>query len=278
MLTATVLALTAAVLHATWNLLVKQSADRFIALWAQFAVGSLIGLAVVPMFGGYGAVAWQWALVSGLTHLPYTLLLAHCYRIGDFSLTYPIARGGGAVMAAVGGVLILGDHLPFGASLGIAIVGLGLIMLARPNHQREAVAWAFLLAIIIATYTIIDSKGSRASTGSVYGAAIFVPTGFVVSVYGMATGRGRDFVAAWRVSRVASAKLFFAGCASVLTYMLVLIAVRHAPVGYVTGLRESSVVLAALIGWKMLGEGGALRRLWPALVVLSGLIVLIAFR
>ena len=111
MLTATILALAAAVLHAGWNLSVKQSGDRYLALWGQFTIAGLIGIVWLTIAGGIPAEGWMWAGVSGCIHLPYCIFLARAYDHGDFSLVYPMARGGGALLAAIGGVLLLGDDL-----------------------------------------------------------------------------------------------------------------------------------------------------------------------
>ncbi|TPW12903.1 MAG: hypothetical protein FD127_2356, partial [Acidimicrobiaceae bacterium] len=112
MLVATLLALAAAVLHAGWNLAVKQSGDRYIALWGQFFIAGVIGSSVVVAtalvsasggaIAGFPASGWIWIAMSGTIHLPYTWYLARAYDHGDFSLVYPMARGGGAMLAAVG--------------------------------------------------------------------------------------------------------------------------------------------------------------------------------
>ena len=96
MLAATLLALTAAVMHAGWNLAVKQSGDRYLALWGQFSIAGAIGLVIVVAAGGIPAEGWVWAAMSGIVHVPYCWFLARAYDHGDFSLVYPMARGGGA--------------------------------------------------------------------------------------------------------------------------------------------------------------------------------------
>jgi multidrug transporter EmrE-like cation transporter len=104
-LLATVLALVAAVLHASWNISVKQSGDKRIALWGQFAIGGALSGVVIlawTLISGPPSIAWGWAAVSGATHVPYILLLSRAYDRGDFSMSYPIVRGGGALAAALG--------------------------------------------------------------------------------------------------------------------------------------------------------------------------------
>ena len=100
MLVATVLALCAAVLHASWNLLVKQSEDRHLALWGQFTIAGVacgLGLIVWTALDGAPDIAWPWALISGAMHVPYIVLLSRAYNRGDFSMSYPIVRGAGAL-------------------------------------------------------------------------------------------------------------------------------------------------------------------------------------
>ena len=280
MLAATLLALTAAVLHAGWNLAIKQSVhDRFIALWAQFGIGGIVALVVLISAGGLPSVGWKWAALSGCVHLPYAILLARAYGHGDFSQVYPIARGGGAFLAAIGGVILLGDHATAWTIVAIVTIAAGLMILAGRAHG-PAVLTAIGVAATICTYTLVDSKGSRVSEVAdssvlqdvAYGTATQAMTVVTLSGFGLATGRFGELRAAVKIDWL---KFTLGGIASLVTYSLVLVAVRFASVGYVTALRESSVVLAALVGWKFLGEGDARRRLTAAAVVLTGLVLLV---
>ena len=98
MLLATVYALTAAVLHAGWNLFAKRSGDPFIALWGQFLIAGAAGAVLLLVFGGVPAGAWTFAAISGAVHIAYVVALGWAYEHGDFSLAYPLARGGGALL------------------------------------------------------------------------------------------------------------------------------------------------------------------------------------
>jgi multidrug transporter EmrE-like cation transporter len=276
MLFATLLALGAAVLHAGWNLVAKRAeGDRYIVLWAQFFCGGLVSLPLMILCQvrwGMPAQAYAFAAISGATHLPYAWLLARAYTVGDFSVSYPVARGGGAALAALSGILFLGDHLSLLELMGIAIVVAGLVMLAYGVTGRQLTV-ALTLAFVIAVYTTIDAKGARLSGGVSYVFATFVGTGLSNSIFGLATGRRHDMAAMLRTN---GRRALLTGIASLVTYGMVLVAVRHAPVGYVTALRESSVVLAALAGWKLLGEGDHRRRITAAVVVFTGLLVLVS--
>lgn len=278
MLLATVLSLTAAVLHAGWNLVAKRAeGDRYMVLWAQFTAGGLVALPLMVgnhlLFG----MSWQgyaWAALSGASHMPYTWLLAKAYTHGDFSVSYPVARGGGAALAAIGGVLFLADHLTVLEVAGIAVVVVGLSVLAR-GASGANLLMALAVAVTIGVYTVLDAKGARTTGTVAYIFATMVGSAVSNTVFSLATDRRHDMAAMmrgnWRRALVT-------GVASLVTYGLVLVAVQHAPVGYVTALRESSVVLAALAGWKLLGEGDHRRRMAAALIVFAGLLTLVLGR
>lgn len=279
MLLATVLALSAAVVHAGWNLVAKRAAgDRYLVLWAQFFAAGLVTLPLVvayQLIWGMSLQGYLWAICSGCVHVPYMWLLARAYNLGDFSVAYPIARGGGAALAAVGGVVLLNDHLSPIAVLGIAIVVLGLIVLAYGAHG-SGLRLALAAAVSIGLYSTIDGKGVRSTPDTI---------GFVLAT--MTAGGIANTAAAFLIRRPAEMAAMFVdnwrravatGVASVVTYGMVLIAFTRAPVGYVTALRESSVVLAALAGWRLLGEGDHRRRIGAAIIVFGGLLVLVLGR
>ena len=269
MLVATLLALGAAVLHALWNLAVKQTrTDRFIALWGQFTVGACIFTPLVFILGGMPARAWIWIGVSGLVHLPYCWFLAKAYSTGDFSLVYPIARGTGALLAAVGGVALLGDHLSGWSAVAIAVIGIGLYALAGRGNADD-IRRALIVAGTIGVYSVADAKGIRSAGTPLYAFASTCGVAVSTTTFALATGRGAEMRSAlhtgWR-------RFALIGGASTITYGMVQLAFRRAPVGYVTALRESSVVLAAFLGWHRLGERAGPRRLAASGVVAAGLV------
>ena len=194
MLTATILALVAAVLHAAWNLSVKQSvSDRFIALWGQFFIAGVLAAIVLAVGGGIPARGLVWAALSGLTHLPYCLLLARAYSIGDFSLAYPIARGGGALIAGLGGIALLSDQFRAVGVVGMVVVALGLIMLAGRAAPAEVIV-ALGVAVTIGIYSVVDAKGIRTTDTPLYAAASFVCITIATTVYAVGTGRSSEMV------------------------------------------------------------------------------------
>jgi drug/metabolite transporter (DMT)-like permease len=273
-LLATVLALTAAVLHASWNISVKQSGDKRLALWGQFAIGGTLSGAVIlgwTMISGAPSIAWGWAAVSGAMHVPYIMLLSRAYDRGDFSMSYPIVRGGGALAAALGGVLILNDTISFVSAFGILLVVVGLLVLAT-SGSWHVIGAALSVALTLAVYSVVDGHGTRQSNAIGYALALNVCAAVITSLWVASTRRAEMMPAITKNWK----RFGLAGIASTAGYALIMIAYQHAPVGYVAALRESSVVLAAFAGWKMLDEGDHRRRITSAAIVLVGLAVLVA--
>lgn len=271
MLIATLLALTAAVLHAGWNLIAKRSIDPFIALWGQFVVAGAASAVVLALSGGLPLGGWGWALLSGVIHVPYVLGLAWAYRHGDFSLAYPVARGGGALIAAIGGLVLLDDQLHGLSIIAIVVIVGGMALLAAGAPAGQVLT-ALLVATAIGTYTVVDSHAARQYGGVSYVLGVFVMMGVCNSIVGVLGGRSADLRALtpsvwWRTG--------LAGIMSVVTYGLVLIAVRRAPVGYVAALRESSVLIAGVVGWRLLDERRGHIRTAAAGVIVTGLVLLV---
>lgn len=275
MVEATLLALGSAALHATWNLLVKTSDERLLAAWGQFVAGALLFLPLLPFVDPPGTSALPFLVASSIVHVVYVEALVRAYHHGDFSLAYPLARGGGALLAAFGGVLLLGDHLSGPAWLAIAVIVGGLASLVRPPVSRAALLWAGLTAATIGTYTTLDSAGARRSSGLGYGIALVAGAAVALSVAGVAQGRGPAFVASVRTTW---RRYLVAGACLTVAYSMVLVAVRLAPVGYVASLRESSVVLGAGAGWLLLHERLGRARVASSCVVATGLVLLVAWR
>ena len=273
MLTATVLALAAALLHAGWNLLIKTADDRDLAAWGQFVFGGIVLLPVL-IWTGLPALGSVWYLVpSALIHVVYVRALVAAYDHGDFSLAYPLARGGGALVAAVLAAVALSDGLGLAGWAALLVVTIGLASLIRPGTPRIEVKFALLTAALIGTYTVIDAAGARHTTnGFAYGVALTAMSAVTLSVAGVARGRGPAFLVSVRTSWP---RHLVSGVFLATAYSLVLVAFRFAPVGYVATLRESSVVLGAALGWLLLKERLGGRRLVSAAIVTAGLVALV---
>lgn len=272
---ATLLALGSAALHATWNLLIKTSGERFLAAWGQFLVGGLLFVPVLVVIGPPGTAVLPFLVASSCVHVVYVAALVRAYDHGDFSFAYPLARGGGALLAAIGGVLFLSDALSGAEWIAILVVAAGLGSLVRPGVSSVALAWAALTALTIGTYTTIDIEGARRSAGFSYGISLILGAGVAITVAGVVVGRGPAFVrslpGSWR-------RYVLGGGLTTVAYSMVLAAGRLAPAGYVASLRELSVVLGALGGWLLLHERLGRHRVYSSAAVVAGLVMLVAFR
>jgi len=140
-LTATLLALAAAALHAAWNLIIKTSAERDVAAWGQFVAGGLLFAPVLLFTGMPDGRSWPFLLTSAVVHVLYVYALVAAYHHGDFSLAYPLARGGGALVAALLAAATLGDELSAGAWAALAIVAVGLVVVTLLLYAGAYVAF-----------------------------------------------------------------------------------------------------------------------------------------
>ena len=271
--------LLAALLHASWNALVKVGGDGVLTLFV-FKVGALPFAGAVLLFTGMpDPASLPYVVASSLALLAYALFLGHAYQNADFGLVYPIARG----VAPVGvGVLAAGfaGDVPTGqVLLGTVVVSAGIMLLAYVRRVTLATLKGLTSAVgvglSIATYTLLDGIGARLSGQPIAYAAIlnivsFVPVAAVVLVW-----RRRDAVALvvreWRNGLIG-------GTLMVLAYSIVIFAMTLAPIASVAALRETSVIIAAVIGTRLMGEPFGTRRVIAACVVTAGVVMILASR
>jgi drug/metabolite transporter (DMT)-like permease len=270
-MTAFALAIAAAVLHASWNLVVKASGDRLVAASAQAVFGAVAFLPFL-VAGGLPHGGITPAVASSFCHVGYYLGLVRSYRATDLSVAYPVARGTAPLLVALGSVLFVGDELTLLAWVGIAVVSASLLSIGLHVRDVTHLAWPLLTGVVIATYTLIDAHGVR-TTGErlAYVALLFglTPVWLVPLVV-----RRRGVDAVRRAVSTDGWRLAIAGVASVTSYTLVLLAASRAAVGPVAAVRETSVVFAVLGGALLLREDVGHRRVLGAAGVACGAVVL----
>jgi len=283
----------AAVLHATWNILLKTAGDPLRT--AAFGVGVASAALVPVVAAGWFALgrpdipaeAWVVGIVSGGVEVAYFTFLAAAYRRGDLSVVYPLARGSAPLLAIVLGVGVLGERLAPVAVVGIGLLVVGLLVVQRPwrllhaaaaAHDRSAAGFALLTGAMIATYSALDRVGVQLAPAWFY-AGILWPT--------CAVGLAAVVAAAPRLARGGSGvpsqaidrgRAVAGGLLTLGAYALVLVALSRAPLAIVAPLRESAVLLASTWGVLRLREARGGRdmqaRLAGAAVVLAGAVVL----
>jgi drug/metabolite transporter (DMT)-like permease len=269
------LVLLAAVLHASWNALVKSGDDKLVMQTLVIAPGLLLGLAI-PFLPPLAPEAWPYVIASLVLHLAYFGFLVRCYQHGDLSQVYPIARGSAPALVALGGWALAGETQSLGEWLGLACVSLGILSLAwrrglPHDGQGRAVAYALITGLLIASYSLADGLGGRAS-GHVwtYIAWSFCLESAIFLGFTLWVRRGR-----WRTSfGPYLAKGLFGGVLAMIAYAIVIWAMSVTAMAHVVALRETSVLIAAAIGTLLLREPFGQRRIAAAGVVAAGAILL----
>lgn len=265
----------AGALHALWNAIIKQVADRLLAFaWIGVAatVGGGLGLALT---GLPARAAIGFAVTSAVIHVAYDLALMNSYQLGAFNQTYPIARGTSPLLVAAGAFLLAHEQLSPAALAGVATLAAGLMSLAfsagrLSRDDLPAVAAALLTGLTIAAYTIVDGLGVRRAHDPVaYAALLFLLQGPPISLIAAA----RRPAAAWR-NRTTMDRGLLAGLLALAAYGIVLWAQTRAPLAEVAAIRETSVVFAALIGVAAFGENFGRRRFAAALVIATGIVLI----
>jgi drug/metabolite transporter (DMT)-like permease len=263
------LALIAAVLHALWNLLVKASDDQLVAAWTIFAGAALLNIPVLIFNGLPDRAVWGLIAISTLIQVGYVLMLALAYRLGDLSFVYPLARGTSPLLVALAGVAFLGDEITTIGWLGVVTVTVALSLLAWRRADRAGIWAALATGILIAGYTTVDAAAVRQEGAalSVIGAE-FVLLAVVLGVIVLGV-RGPNAMlgmvrADWRRAALGSV-------ASGGAYLLVMIAALSVPIGLVSGVRETSVVIAVVASRLLLHEEVSRSQLWTVVAVAAGI-------
>ncbi|HEX3221578.1 MAG TPA: DMT family transporter [Nocardioides sp.] len=277
--TALALVLTAALLHATWNLAAKGVTGDLVAfVWVYILASAVLWLPVGLLWVVVGGErpSWWWLLgaaVSAGLHVVYQLVLQRGYAEGDLNLVYPLARGSGPLLTFVVAVTALGQRPGPLEVAGVVAVVAGVLLISlggRALHPREGVAWGLATGAMIATYTLWDNHAVNAL--EVPPVPYFV-LGLVLQLPFLAVllRRRSDPVPVRDVWSASRRPALTVALLSPLAYLLVLRAMQLAPVALVAAARESSIVVGAAYGWLVLREPRPARRLVGAAVVLSGI-------
>jgi drug/metabolite transporter (DMT)-like permease len=267
--------LLAAVLHATWNAVVKQVDDRLAGFVLLDLTGVALCLLAVPLLPGPAPASRAFLALSVVLHLGYKLFLMGAYRAGDLSQVYPLARGSAPPLVAGFAGLVLGERLGPAQLTGVLVVSVGLVLLAGVGGAASgppAATWlALATGVFIAAYTVADGLGVRRSGSALgYTAWLFLLQGLALPGYAVATRW--PALRGLRAGQVASGTT--AGVLSLAAYGLVIWAQSRGALAVVAALRETSVVVAALIGSVVFGERFGRRRLLAAALVTAGIVAL----
>ena len=272
------LVLVAALLHASWNAFVKAGNDKVLSIGLMHACSGMLGLCLLPFFPLPDPASWPYLALSAALHWGYYLFLINGYRHGDLGVVYPLARGSAPLLIAVSGTLVAGEHFPPLAMTGLAVASVGIVSLSFENGlprkgALKPIFFAFGTALWITAYTLADGLGVReAGTELSYILWLFVleAATFCPLVIAMRSATWKPYyLAHWR-------GLWFSGLVSAMAYGLVIYVMSTHPMAWVSALRETSVVIAVLIGALFLKERHLLYRVTAALIVVGGIVLMSA--
>ena len=267
------LILFAALLHASWNALLRGGADRLWSMTVMCVAVALASVAIALLLAPPAKASWMYAVLSAVLHVGYNLFLVRSYRAGDLGQTYPITRGSSPLLITIAASAFAGERVGASALLGIALVAGGIISLAF-NGRKLAVPslpYALGAGCFIAAYSVVDGVGVRLSGAPMaYTVWMCALWGVLMPVvYIGLRGTGSLFT-----MRPGFVTAFVGGLVSLLAYGIVIYAMSGAPMGAVSALRETSVLFAALIGYFFLGETLTVRKMLACAVIAAGTIII----
>ena len=271
----------AALLHASWNAIVKSGKDTFLSTVLVSAGAALISLAVLPFVAAPAPASWPYLAASAVAQLAYYSLLAAAYRAGDMSHAYPLMRGSAPLLVALASWPLIGERLSSMQMGAVACICAGIFGLYFASRQpatarvaknaAHATAFALGNACVIASYTLIDGIGVRLSGApAAYTMWIFVLNGAGLLLW-TALRRPADLLAyagtQWRLAA-------FGGFGTLASYGLALWAMTQAPVAAIAALRETSILFAVAIAALFLRERISPRRYLAIALIAAGAVLM----
>lgn len=273
------LVLTAAVMHATWNAVVKVDGDRLMSMAVVISTTGVLAPLLLLAGPPPAPESWPYIVLSAALNNVYFLFLIEAYRFGDLSRVYPIARGSAPLLVAAGSSAFAGEHLSVAEFAGVIIISVGIISMVlgsgiKLGKEKRAVVFALLTGLMIATYTVVDGIGVRLSGNP----ASFIGWLFILNplpILAIALVRRRGQARVYLRTNWRPAVL--GGCLNLGSYGLSIWALSLSAMANVSALRETSVIIAVVIGTRMLGEEFGRWRILAAAAVAFG-VVLIAMQ
>jgi drug/metabolite transporter (DMT)-like permease len=267
-ISALLLALASAVLHAIWNLLLGRARDLQAATAATFVLALAFALPFAVIWWQADRSVWPYALASTLLEIAYVLALVRAYRISDISFAYPVSRGLAPVLALVASVLVLSHHATPAEGAGVVLVGLGVILVGSRRGPAAVHAQALLVATVlaatIAAYTLVDRAGIQRAGALTY---------FVLTLAGPCLVYP-PLVGARAMRNALDRLIVLAALANLGSFTLGLLALRYGSAAAVLAVRSSSVVIATVLAARLLSEQVSRRRVAGSVLVFAGVALL----
>lgn len=263
----------AALLHASWNAIVKGAPDKLLTTILVAASAAAISALALPFLAQPARESWPFLAASAVLQVGYYLLVARAYRGADMSQAYPLMRGAAPLLVALVSRFWLGEILSPAAWAGVALICGGVLSLALAGRGTnvQGVRAALLNAVVIASYTLIDGAGVRASGAPVaYTLWLNLLSGVPLLAWVLAA-RWRTFLP---YARAHLGLGMVGGLGTLTSYGLALWAMTHAPVAVIAALRETSILFATVIAVVVLKERLSPARIAAVCLIAAGAVVL----
>jgi drug/metabolite transporter (DMT)-like permease len=266
-LTALVLALVAACLHAGWNVLLAGARDSEAATAVALVVAAVAFAPVAALTWDVEAKAWPYIAASAALELLYFGLLAGAYRRSELALVYPLARGAAPVLVLIGSAAVLGRGPGIAEAIGVVVIAAGVLLVRGVGGHADTRGTLLALAVgaSIAAYTLVDKEGLQYADPLPYLELVLAGPALAYAV-GIVAAKSRQAVRA--EVRLVTA---LAGLAMFGAYGFVLAALQRAPAAPVAAVRETSVVIATVLAGLVLREHVTKRRLAGSAIVAAGI-------
>ena len=274
------LLLAAALMHTIWNLLVKQAKEKQVFIWCSLLVGTIIFSPLILTSSVFLVSMWPYLLSSAIVEAIYYITLIRAYENGDFSLVYPMARGAAPAFLLIWATFFLGERPRFYGLFGIALLVIGLILVGgktwwtlrtTTRFSKSALALALGVACCISVYTAIDGAAVHHVSPLPYTVLVIALTVLFITPAVVMRYGNTAIVDELRINWIA---ITLVGLFTLLAYMLALKAYTIARVSYAGSVREISIVFAAFVGWRWLGESFGSIRLIGAMFIFAGILVI----
>ena len=275
-LTVFIVVIFAAFLHATWNAMVKNEKDKYLAVSGIVFGHVPASIVVIFLIPSPSVESIPYIILSAILHNGYQWFLLSAYKFGDYTKVYPIARGSAPIFVSIVSLIFFAVVLSRFELLGIAVICLGILSLSFQDStsvtNRKAIIYALITGSFIMGYSITDGYGARISASVLsYMGWSFILNAFLFAILlnfmkqpGIIT----------RVAKDGKFIFFVGGTISYLVYAIIVWGFTQAPIPVVTALREISIVFALLIGTFFLKEKFTYLKTTAVLTIFIGVILL----
>jgi drug/metabolite transporter (DMT)-like permease len=273
----------ASLFHAFWNYLSKKANEGIIFIWLIYVLSVIIYIPVMvwQLWSSANSISLPIliiAFVSGIIHLFYFLILQAGYRKSDLSVVYPLARGSGPLLSSIAAILFLNEKTGFYSVAGLLLIVIGVFVITRfklTTKLNEKLKLGLLYGVgtgfFIAAYTFVDAVGVKkynASPVLLTFATNLIGSIALLPFISKTKGQIKEVLLRQRSNIAGIVLLNSAG------YILILTALKYAPLTIVAPSRELSIVLGVFMGSSFLQEPDFKRRIFASLLIFAGIFCL----